>query len=89
MHILEKIVSETGFYVAIGILTALLVLSFGVIIYQRRLITGLLQNRHSTENTQKRSPTQTQNYDNITQADEKHEYASLDTVKQESHYNVI
>ena len=79
----------TAFYVAIGLLTTLLVLSIAVIIYQRRRITGLLENRHSTENTQTRSETQTQNYVDITQSEEKHEYTSLDNVKQESHYNVI
>nr|XP_022310265.1 uncharacterized protein LOC111115721 isoform X2 [Crassostrea virginica] len=82
-------VPETALYVAIGLLTTLLVLSIGVIICQRRRITGLLRNRHSTENTQTRSETQTQNYVDITQSEEKHEYTSLDTVTQESHYNVI
>ena len=89
IYLLENNVPETGFYVGIGLLTTLLVLSVGVIIYQRRRITGLLQNSHSTENSQTRSPTQTQNYVDITQSEEKHEYTSLEAVKQESHYNVI
>ena len=79
----------TTFYVAVGLLTTLLVLSISVIIYQRRRITGLLRNRHSTENTQTQSQTQSQNYVDTTQSEEKHEYTSLEAVKQESHYNVI
>ena len=82
-------IPETGLYVGIGVLTALLALVVGVVIYQRRRIIDLMTDRSQTENTQTRSPTQSQDYVDITHAEEKHEYITLDTVKQESHYNVI
>ena len=82
---LARGVPETDLYVAIGVLTALLALVVGVIIYQRRRIIDLLNNRSQTENTQTRSPTQPRDYVDITQS----EYITLDTVNQESHYNVI
>ena len=73
-----------GLYVVIGILTALLVLAVVVIIYQRRQMS---QGRHQTENTQAQRSTTPQNYDDITQSEEKHVYTTVDTTKQETIYH--
>lgn len=82
---LARGVPETDLYVAIGVLIALLALVVGVVIYQRRRIIDPLNKRSQIENTQTRSPTQPRDYVDITQS----EYITLDTVNQESHYNVI
>ena len=72
-------IKEIALYVTIGILTFLLVLNVGVIIYQRRKISGLRHNRRQTDDTQ--IPAQSQNYDNVISSEEVHVYTTLDTVK--------
>lgn len=75
----ESNIKEIVLYVTIGVLAALLVLSVGVIIYQRRKISGFLRNRRQTDNAQ--SPAHSQNYDNVTSSEDAHVYTTLDSVK--------
>ena len=75
----ESNIKEIVLYVTIGVLAALLVLSVGVIIYQRRKISGFLRNRRQTDNAL--GPAHSQNYDNVTSSEDVHVYTTLDSVK--------
>ena len=90
IFIIDKCGTDVGTYAAISILSFLLTIAVGVIVLQRRHMPSPLIKRQNKEDMQKqiqdKSRNDTQYYDNITALDE-HQYISIDSKHQVSHYH--
>ena len=90
IFIIDKCGTDVGTYAAISILSILLTIAIGVIVLQRRQFHSSLIKRQNKEDLQKqiqdKSRNDTQYYDNVTALDE-HQYISIDSKHQVSHYH--
>nr|XP_022308875.1 protein draper-like isoform X1 [Crassostrea virginica] len=86
----NKCGTDVGAYAAISILSFLLTIAIGVIVLQRRQFHSSLIKRQNKEDIKKqiqdKSRNDTQYYDNVTALDE-HQYISIDSKHQVSHYH--
>ena len=85
--------SELSFiwlYIAIGILVILLAASVGYIVFLKRHLLSVQNNKDSTQ-TKSKSGRQNnhENYDNLTVLKESHQYAGMNPETNESHYQEL
>lgn len=75
--------SNIAVYVIIVCLVIFQAITVGIIIYQRRRMSYMLQSERPTEDINSQRQSDTQNYDNLAFTEESHEYVSLDSTKRD------
>ena len=77
-------------YVVIGILAILLAVSIAFILFLKRQMPSVQHNEQSTERKSKsRGQKPSQNYENLTVLKESHQYSSMNSETNNSHYEEL